>query len=145
MLIIMKKQVKNGLTVLLVDDEWLVLGAMREILRAQGYTVLEANRGEDALRICEEHEGPIDLLLTDVVMPEMNGRELASRVSEARPGIKVIYMSGYTEDTLIQHGVRTNEIAFVRKPFSILALEAKLREVLGASNSNGANSAWMAA
>jgi two-component system, cell cycle sensor histidine kinase and response regulator CckA len=123
--------VQEEVTVLLVDDEWLVLAAMGEILRGLGYHVLPASSGPEALRASEQHLAPIHLLLTDVLMPGMNGRELAEQVTAARPETKVIYMSGYTEDTLVQHGVRTNQIAFVRKPFSIMALEEKVREVLG--------------
>jgi CheY-like chemotaxis protein len=117
-------------TVLLADDELLVLALTGTVLRQQGYEVLEANEPGEALRICAEHDGPIDLLVTDVVMPEMNGRELAERVAGLRPGIKVLYMSGYTEDTLIHHGIRTNEISFLRKPFSIRTLEATVQDLV---------------
>jgi two-component system, cell cycle sensor histidine kinase and response regulator CckA len=117
-------------TVLLADDEMLVLSLTGTVLREQGYRVLEANEPGEALRICAEHDGPIDVLVTDVVMPQMNGRELAERVTGLRPGIKVLYMSGYTEDTLIQHGIRANEIAFLRKPFSIRTLEAKVHDLV---------------
>jgi YesN/AraC family two-component response regulator len=141
----MKKPQENGRTVLLVDDEWLILGAMREILGAQGYNILTAGDPSEALRICQQYEGTIDVMLTDVVMPGMNGRELADRVTEMRPETRVIFMSGHTEDNLVRHGVMTNEIAFVRKPFSLAALEGKVQEVLGDGGPSGARRASIAA
>ena len=81
----------------------------RHILQRHGYTVLEASHGEDALRICEQHPGPIHLLVTDVVMPMMGGRELAERVAHLRPNMKVLFMSGYTDDAIVRHGIQAGE------------------------------------
>ena len=117
-------------TVLLVEDESGVRQLTREMLARNGYSVLEAGSGPEALRISEQHPGPIDLLLTDAVMPEMSGRELAAGLTASRPGIKVIYMSGYAEDTLAHHGMMDPEMAFLQKPFTAAALGQKVREVL---------------
>jgi CheY-like chemotaxis protein len=118
-------------TVLLVEDEPMVRRMVREVLRVEGYTVLEAIQGDDALRVCQQ-EGPvIDLLLTDVMMPGMSGRELVERAAVLRPGMKVLFMSGYTDDAVVRHGVSDAEIAFIQKPFKPAELTQKVREVLG--------------
>ena len=104
-------------TVLLVEDEEVVRNLARRILRDGGYRVIEAGSGEEALHLAGEHAGRIDLLLTDVVMPGMNGRELADRLVEIRPGTRVVFMSGYTEDVILQRGV-SGERAFLAKPFT---------------------------
>jgi len=103
----------------------------REILEMHGYTVLEARCPSEAVRLGEGHEGPIDLLLTDVVMPEMSGRELADRLLDVRRALKVLFMSGYTDDAIAHHGVLDPDTAFLEKPFSPDALVRKVREVLG--------------
>ncbi|MGH9704998.1 MAG: response regulator, partial [Candidatus Acidiferrales bacterium] len=95
------------------------------------YTVIEANCGTEALQRSNEFEGVIDLLLTDVVMPEMNGRELAEEVVRKRPGIKVLFSSGYTDDAIVRHGVLEPGVAFIQKPYRPKALAHKIREVLG--------------
>jgi DNA-binding response OmpR family regulator len=92
--------------------------------------VLEAADGDEALAVAARQPGPIHLLVTDVVMPRRSGRELAERLREARPGIKVLYMSGYTDDTVIRHGLEEAEHALLQKPFSGAALATKVREVL---------------
>jgi two-component system cell cycle sensor histidine kinase/response regulator CckA len=120
-------------TILLVEDEPLLKGLLEQALRMHGYTVLEAMRGDEALRLCEQHAGAIDLLLTDVVMPGMNGRELAQRIVALRPEIKVLLMSGYMDDAVVRHGVSDGSIALLRKPFTPGALAGKVREVLGSS------------
>jgi PAS domain S-box-containing protein len=118
-------------TVLLVEDEDLVRRAIRAILSRGGYRILEAGSGNAALDLLRGHEGPVDLLITDVVMPELSGRELALRVAELRPNIKVLYMSGYTDDTIVRHGVLEANMAFIQKPATPDELLRKVREVLG--------------
>ena len=120
-------------TILLVDDEAPVRGLVRRILQMNGYTVLEAGRGMDALQICQQHEGPIHLLLTDVLMPGMNGQDLAEQVATLRPHARVLYMSGCADSTLRTLPERKIEIAFIQKPFTPDALARKVREILGAS------------
>ena len=117
-------------TVLLVEDEDAVRGAAGEYLRLRGYQVLDAASGDEALRLSEKYQGKIDLLITDVIMPGLSGSEVAQQVMQRRPGIGVLYISGYTETTIGQHGVENTE-AFLQKPFSLSSLAAKVREVLG--------------
>jgi PAS domain S-box-containing protein len=117
-------------TILLVEDEDAVRKLAREVLQQAGYTVLEAARGAEALRIADTHEGSIDLLLTDVVMPGLGGRDLADAVRARRPPIKVLYMSGFTDDAVVRHGVSVAADALLQKPFSPLALTRKVRSVL---------------
>lgn len=116
-------------TVLLVEDEVSIKEVAREILETQGYVVLEAN-SEDALAVSQQFEGEIHLLLTDVVMPKMNGRELAERLSNQRLGLKVLYMSGYTDNVIVHHGILKPHIAFLQKPFTSQSLTEKVRAVL---------------
>jgi PAS domain S-box-containing protein len=118
--------------VLLVEDDEQVRALACAILRRHGYRVLDASSGGEALLICEQVKEPIDLLLTDVVMPRMSGRELAERVSARRPDIKVLFMSGYTDDAVMRHGVLGAEMALVSKPLMPQPLLSKLREVLDA-------------
>jgi CheY-like chemotaxis protein len=120
-------------TLLLVEDADLLRGLAREVLERAGYMVLEARNGAEALQVHQQHEGPIHLLLTDVVMPGMNGRELAEQLAPLEPEMKVLYMSGYTDDTIVQHGVLEPGVAFLQKPFSPAALTRKVREVLEAA------------
>ncbi len=117
-------------TVLVVEDDTMVRTLVRDVLSRSGYTVLEAQGCGDALRICERHKGPIDLLLTDVVMPEANGRELAETLVSLRADMRVLYMSGHTEDAIVEHGILEQGIAFLAKPFSPQALARKVRETL---------------
>ncbi len=119
-------------TVLVVEDEPAVLTLSRRALEAQGYVVLAASDADAALRVVERHGGMIHLLLTDVVMPGLSGRELADRLSAQRPGIRVLYMSGYPGDAVVQHGTLPLGSAFLQKPFSPDGLARKVRDVLDA-------------
>jgi CheY-like chemotaxis protein len=119
-------------TILLVEDEEIVRGLARSILEAGGYKVLEAARGAEALQICEESSEQIHLLLTDVVLPQMSGPELALALAEVHPEIPVIYMSGYTDDAIVHHGVLNPGTNFVEKPFSPEGLLRKIRQILDA-------------
>jgi CheY-like chemotaxis protein len=117
-------------TILLVEDEEGVRELARDILRASGYTVLDAEHGGAALLTCERYAGAIHLLVTDVVMPQMSGRELAERLTQVRPDMQVLYISGYTDDAVVRHGVREADIAFLQKPFMPDVLARKVRDVL---------------
>ena len=119
-------------TILLVEDEEVVRGMVREILKQNGYDVLEAANGQAALQVCKRHAGPIHLLLTDVVMPQMGGSELAEQVSGMRPETHVLFMSGYTDDALVRDGIQDAGLAFIQKPFTPDALTRKVRELIGA-------------
>jgi len=119
-------------TVLLVEDEDGVRDLLQEILTDQGYRVLSANRGAEALRISDSADEDIPLLVTDVVMPQMSGRELARRLRARRPSLRVLYLSGYTEEAIAQHGVIEPDAAFLQKPFTRADLARKIREVLAA-------------
>lgn len=116
--------------VLLVEDDQGVRNLICRILRRCGYTVIEASNGAEALLRCEQHRGPLHLLLSDVVMPQMSGRKLAESLIKLRPELKVLYMSGYTDDSIFRHGVLDEEIAFLQKPFTVESLARKVREVL---------------
>jgi CheY-like chemotaxis protein len=117
-------------TVLLVEDDDGVRRLARIALEAQGYTVLEAADGDEAVAAAESHTGSIHLLLTDVVMPHQGGREVVQAVRACRPGLKVLYMSGYTDDGVFRHGVSEAADAFLQKPFSPLGLARRVRAVL---------------
>ena len=120
-------------TILVVEDEANLRYLARQFLEKQGYKVIEAADGAVAMQIVVAHEGVIHLLLTDVIMPGMNGRELAQRVSEIRPNIKVLYMSGYTENVVGHDGMLDAGVRLLQKPFNLRDLKAKVREVLDAS------------
>jgi CheY-like chemotaxis protein len=117
--------------VLVVEDETTLRELVRHYLQNQGYTVLEANSGAAALRIAESYSGPIHLLLTDVIMPGMNGRELAQQLSSLRPETRVLYMSGYTENVIGHNGTLDAGVNLLQKPFTLPALNARVREALG--------------
>jgi PAS domain S-box-containing protein len=117
-------------TVLLVEDEKAVRDLTAKMLQRLGYTVLVAGGGAEAIEIARSYIGPISLLLTDVVMPGMSGRQVADALSGARPGMKVMYLSGYTDNTVVHHGVLESGVNFLPKPFSREVLAKKLREVL---------------
>ncbi len=117
-------------TVLLVEDEESVRQLVRETLEAKGYKVLEADHGEAALRIASSHQGPIDMLITDVVMPGMSGRELSKQLCASHPQTRVLFLSGYTEDAIVHQGVLEPGTTFLQKPFTLQMLSRKVREVL---------------
>ncbi len=118
-------------TVLVVEDEASVRTLIARSLRGRGYFVLEASTGHEALRTAQEFRGKIHLLLTDVVMPEMSGKALGTQIRDARPGIKVLFISGYTNNAIVHHGILDSNVAFLQKPFTHDILAQKIREVLG--------------
>ena len=117
-------------TILLVEDEPAILQIGREMIGRLGYTVLTAENPDYAFQMIKEYDGAIDLLITDVVMPEMNGRDLASQLSAIQPGLKTLYMSGYTADVIAHHGVLDKDVLFIQKPFSMQDLAIKIREAI---------------
>jgi len=117
-------------TVLLVEDDERVRKMVYLVLRSQGYQVLQTPNGNMALRVCEEYDQPIHLLLTDVVMPEVSGMELAREIQKKRKDVKVLYMSGYTDNSIIHHQNLVPGINFLEKPFSAKTLSNKVREML---------------
>jgi CheY-like chemotaxis protein len=119
-------------TVLVVEDEEPVRRLIRKVLETRGYVVIAAEDGEEALRLAKARDGVIHLLVTDVVMPGMSGRDLAQHLASVRPETKVLYVSGYTDDAIVQHGVLEPGIAFLQKPFTPQGLARKLREILDA-------------
>ena len=118
-------------TVLLVEDEHGVRRLARLSLERHGYTVLEASSGREAIALSDTYDGDIEVLLTDVVMPEINGREVSERLRERRPDLKVLFMSGYNDDAVVRHGVVDSPAAFLQKPFDARTLATKVRDVLG--------------
>ena len=120
-------------TILLAEDEEAVRKAVRQTLTRHGYRVLETAGGPAALALVKSHPGPIHLLLTDVVMPGMSGRELADRLTARRPEVRVLFMSGYTDDAVVRHGMLEPGLAYLQKPFCPDVLAEKVREVLDAS------------
>ncbi|HET9990190.1 MAG TPA: response regulator, partial [Kofleriaceae bacterium] len=117
-------------TILLVEDEQQVRMVAGTILRRHGYHVIEAASPAEAVELCKRYDGTIHLLLTDVVMPHTSGPELAKQIERLRPTTKVLFMSGYTDDAVVRHGVQTSRIALVQKPLSPTSLAHKVREVL---------------
>jgi len=126
-----REEVPRGTeTILVAEDESGLRDIVGRMLRGLGYTVLVGVDGEDALHVATAHEGPIHLLLTDVIMPGIGGRELYNSLAQLRPGLKVIYISGYTDDSVIAEGARSNQIPFLQKPFAAADLAKKIRGVL---------------
>jgi PAS domain S-box-containing protein len=118
-------------TILVIEDEEGVRSLIHLALESAGYKVLEMEDAQSALATCTNYDGPIHLLLTDVVMPQMSGPVVAEKVATLRPGIKILYMSGYTDDAVVHHGVLSQDMPFIQKPFSPVALRKKIRDVLG--------------
>jgi len=117
-------------TILVVEDKASVRALAARILRNRGYTVLEASDGKDALNVTQGHTGEIHLVLTDVIMPGMSGKDLVSELKSVRPNIKSLYVSGYTDNAIVHHGVLDSNVAFLQKPFSVNGLLRKVREVI---------------
>jgi PAS domain S-box-containing protein len=118
-------------TILLIEDEAGVRVLARRILQWHGYTVLAAADGAEALKLADAHRGPLDLLLTDVVMPDLSGPRIAAQLQERFPRLKVLFMSGYTDDAVVRHGLSQTAIALIQKPYTPLGLAQKVRQVLG--------------
>lgn len=127
-----KVVVGHGETLLLVEDETVLLGMTRRMLSSLGYDVFSTSSPTEALRLAEVNQGKIHLLLTDLVMPEMTGRNLANQISLLCPGIKMLFMSGYTAQVIAHHGILEEGVNFIQKPFPMKGLAAKLREILDA-------------
>jgi two-component system cell cycle sensor histidine kinase/response regulator CckA len=123
---------KGNETILLAEDEGATREMIRLALQTQGYTVLEAEDGEQAVQVCRQHTGPIHLLITDVIMPRIGGGQLAEFVKGLRSEMKVLFLSGYTDDAVVRHGIVQEKVAFLQKPFSLSGLARKVREVLDA-------------
>ena len=121
---------KNTEMILLLDDDEIVRKFVLHVLQASGYAVIEASNGPEALRIANEHTGPINLLLTDMKMPKMNGRELAERLMPLRPGVKVLYISGHTDSATVNEMALQRGANFLQKPFTPDRLTTKVRKVL---------------
>jgi two-component system cell cycle sensor histidine kinase/response regulator CckA len=119
-------------TVLVVEDAPAVRAVTRHVLERQGYTILEAANGDAALQAAAAHHGPIHLLLTDVVMPGLSGRQVAERLAQMRSETRVLYASGYTDDSIVRHGILEEGIAYLQKPFTPESLARKVRDVLDA-------------
>jgi CheY-like chemotaxis protein len=117
-------------TVMLVEDEAQVRELTQRMLRQLGYSVLTATRGDEAIELSAKHAGEISLLVTDVVMPNMSGKQVADTLVVSRPGLKVLFLSGYTDNTVVNHRVLDSNVNFLAKPFSRETLARKIREVL---------------
>ena len=129
--------VKTVETILVVDDDPSVLQVASKVLKRGGYDVLEAEGGEAALKVADEWDGKISMLLTDVVMPGMGGRELSEAFAEKYPEVRVLFMSAYTEDEVILRGVRVAEVNFISKPFTVKGLRDRVRTVLDLPHREG--------
>ena len=116
----------------MVEDDASVRELVRVMLEGRGYEVLTAADGEQAARLCAEHPGGVELLLTDVVMPDIGGRVLADRLGAMYPDLRILFMSGYSDDAVFRHGIIRPDTAFIEKPFSERVLAGKVREVLDA-------------
>ena len=124
------RNLKGSETILIVEDSDQVRRLAGSVLERNGYRVLIAKDGAEALEAMASHDGPVHLLLTDVVLPSMNGRELYEKAAETFPSMKVLYMSGYTDNVIAHRGVLDEGVQFIQKPFTVHGLAAKAREVL---------------
>ncbi len=125
-------------TILVVEDEEAVRKLAVQLLRRRGYKVIEALHGGDALLVCERYTGPIHLIISDVVMPGMGGPELIERLRQVRQDFRVLYMSGYTDEPVVSHGVQEGEMEFIQKPFTLDGLIRKVRKVLDKGSDSSA-------
>ncbi len=127
--------------ILIVDDEPKVCAIIKQMLESRGYRTLEADGGEEAVRVSSAYPGPIDLLLTDIVMPGMSGMELAERVRRERPGIRVLFMSGYTREGILRYqGISVDQIPFLQKPFTVDTLARRVSDAIERSKGAGIGS-----
>jgi len=129
----LKSRLQGSETVLIAEDEAPVRALASRILRNRGYKVLEAPNGTEALRMSAEYSGTIDLILTDAIMPGISGSTLVSRLEVLRPGIKALYVSGYTDNSIVHQGILGSNVNFLQKPFTVEGLARKVREVLGSA------------
>jgi DNA-binding NtrC family response regulator len=120
-------------TIMFVEDDMHVRESASRALRSRGFAVVEASDGKAALELLRDHADGIDLLVTDVVMPGMDGRQLVDAARSERPALRVLYTSGYTDDAIVRHGVIDTEVAFLEKPYSVDRLAGKVRQVLDAA------------
>ena len=128
---VLKEELPRGNeTILIVEDEEEVRKLAGKILERQGYRILETFNGDDALLACERCKGPIHLMLADIIMPGMSGSELAKVLKPLYPEIKILYMSGYTDNAIVRHGVLEKGVNYIQKPFTMEGLVRKVREVL---------------
>jgi CheY-like chemotaxis protein len=125
-----RRSARGTETILFVEDEQSVRELVRDYLVGAGYCILEASDGVQALKVAAAHPGPVHMLITDVVMPHLSGPQLATKLSAERTDLKVLFISGYTDDTVFRHGVLEGGVAFLQKPFNLKALSQKIREVL---------------
>jgi hypothetical protein len=128
-----EEEIGGSETIMVVEDDHSVRDLVRLMLEANGYEVLTVEDADEAARVCTERPRRIDLLLTDVMMPEVNGRQLAERLGALAPGLRVLFMSGYSDEAVHRHGVLGDHAAFLEKPFTERTLARKVREVLDAS------------
>ncbi len=120
-----------------MEDEKAILEVSRVILESFGYTVLTAGTPAEAIRLAETHQGPIDLVVTDVILPQMNGKDLSQRLRSLLPRMKFLFISGYTADVIDHHGLLDPGVQFLSKPFAIHELAAKIRAVLDGTEARG--------
>jgi CheY-like chemotaxis protein len=117
-------------SILLVEDDALLRSLLRDTLRDSGYSIMAAGDGNEALRLVAQHRRPLDLIVTDVVMPDMGGRQMVEQLVTTFPRARVLYLSGYTDDAVVRHGILHDQVPFLQKPFTAAALRRKVREVL---------------
>ena len=120
-------------TILIVEDDAEVRRLLCQVLRARGYRVLESTKGDEAIAAVESHPGPVELIVADVVLPGMSGPEVVRHVAQRKPGIRALYISGYTDEAVQRHGILDSGVTFLSKPFLPDALATKVRELLDAS------------